>query len=684
MRPEDLDHLAVPGDPQLHPDGVRTAYVLAEVDLEEDRYHRTIHLHDGTGTRRFTHGPADTSPRWSPDGRWLAFLRRGSEPSDKAQLVVMPTDGGEARRRTDLPLGVSELAWSPDSTRLVLVAAVWHDDVADLDDEERARRPKRITRLPYRSDTRGWIHDRTPHLHLVDVAGSHDPVRLDVGLTDVSAPVWTPDGRAVSFVADPVDRPDIDPHTQVFQVEVPSAAELADVVGPLTLEPTTLTPPGMWTAVHHDPEGRTFVTGLEDPFDWPGTPGLYLCRPDGDAEAELVPLTRHLDADVTPGSPPSSTVGPRFVAGGLLTMLEGRGRQGVVRLEVDGAALDGLPALGEPAGSGEVAGPAVTEVVGGRRAVTGFSASPDGEVVVFTATDPATPGELYRREGGKERCLTDLAQGFRAKVDVRPTQRLTFERDGTELDVWAVLPPGFDTAPEGSVPVLFNIHGGPTAQYADAFFDEFQVEAGAGYLAVGTNPRGSSGRGSQWARAVVGAWGAEDSVDTLDLEAVVDAVCARFPQADPARVGIMGGSYGGYATARLLARTDRYASAIVERGLLQWESFCGTSDIGAYFDRMFLETSLLDGAEVHAAASPVRTAHRITTPTLVLHSEADWRCPIEQGEQLFVALKRSGVPSELVRFPDEGHELSRSGAPKHRLERFEVVLDWHDRYLRGS
>jgi dipeptidyl aminopeptidase/acylaminoacyl peptidase len=679
VRPSDLDHLAVPGDPQLHPDRVRTAYVLTEVDVEEDRYHRTIHLHDGAGTRRFTHGPSDTSPRWSPDGRWLAFLRKGTEPTDKPQLYVMPADGGEGRRRTDLPFGVSEFAWSPDSTRLVLVASVWREDVADLDEEERARRPRRITRLPYRSDTRGFIHDRTPHLHVVDVVGSLDPVRLDTGGTDVSAPVWTADGRAVSYVADPADWPETEPHTQVLQVAVPPTEELARHDGPLVVEPTPLTPPGMWVAVHHDAAGRTIVTGLEDPFAWPGTPGLFLRRPTPEGGTALVPLTRHLDADVTPGSPPSSTVGPRFVPGGLLTMLEGRGRQGVVRLDLDLDRLDG------PSDEDAAAlGPASTEVVGGRRAVTGFSASQDGGVVVFTATDPATPGELYRLEDGRERCLTDLAHAFRAKVDVRPTQRFAFERDGTELDVWAVLPAGFDDAAPGSVPVLFNIHGGPTAQYADAFFDEFQVEAGAGYLAVGTNPRGSSGRGTHWARAVVEAWGAEDSVDTLDLEAVVDAVCARFPQADPARVGVMGGSYGGYATARLLARTDRYASAIVERGLLQWESFGGTSDIGAYFDRMFLGASLLEGTEVHAAASPMRTAHRITTPTLILHSEADWRCPIEQGEQLFVALKRAGVDTEMVRFPDEGHELSRSGAPKHRVERFEVVLDWHGRYLAAG
>jgi dipeptidyl aminopeptidase/acylaminoacyl peptidase len=687
VRPTDLDHLAVPGDPQLHPDGVRAAYVLSEVDVDEDRYQRTIHVHDGTGSRRFTHGPSDSSPRWSPDGRWLAFLRKGTDSGDKPQLYVMPADGGEARRRTDLPLGVSELVWSPDSTRLVLVASVWREDVADLDDEERARRPKRITRLPYRSDTRGWIHDRTPHLHLVEVAGDRDPVRLVTGSTDVSSPVWTPDGAAISYIADPADWPETEPHSQVLQVRVPSAEELAGRDDPLEVEPSPLTPPGMWAAVHHDDQGRTIVTGLEDPYAWPGTPGLYLLRPTPEGGTALVPLTRHLDADVLPAG--AGTVGPRFVPGGVLTMLEGRGRQGVVRLDLSGLDLGDLdlsdhdgPAAGGAAAAGSLPLPASTEVVAGRRVVTGFSASADGEVVVFTATDPATPGELYRLEDGRERCLTDLTPGFRAAVDVRPTQRFTFDRDGTELDVWAVLPPGFDDAAPGSVPVLLNIHGGPTAQYADAFFDEFQVEAGAGYLAVGTNPRGSSGRGTAWARAVVEAWGAEDSVDTLDLEAVVDAVCARFPQADPSRVGVMGGSYGGYATARLLARTDRYASAIVERGLLQWESFGGTSDIGAYFDRMFLGTSLLEGTEVHTAASPVRTAHRITTPTLILHSESDWRCPIEQGEQLFAALKRTGIDTEMVRFPDEGHELSRSGAPKHRVERFEVVLDWHGRYLR--
>ena len=530
-------------------------------------------------------------------------------------------------------------------------------------------------------------------------------------LRDVTSPIWHPDGTSIAYISDPDDWPQTEPHSQVFALTVPdvppaaraaapSAAPLTDAAGghppsadgagdrPPAVEVARvpLTPPGMWTDVRYDPEGQVFVTGLRDPFDWPGTPAIWLLHRDpgaggthadagagsqlrDPAGARLVPLTVHLDRDVQPGSPGLATNGPRFVHDGFLAAMEGRGTTGIVHVRLAGF---------DPAGDRP---PEVTEVVGGPRAVTGFGVSDDAEVVVFTATDPTSPGELYRATEGRERCVTDLTHAFRAEVDVRPTERFAFERDGVELDVWATLPPGFDDAAPGSVPVLFNIHGGPTAQYGEHFFDEFQVEAGAGYLVVGTNPRGSSGRGTEWARAVVGAWQEEDSVDTLDLEAVIDATCARYAQVDPARVGIMGGSYGGYATARLLARTDRYRSAIVERGLLQWESFVGTSDLGPYFDRMFLAAALLEGREAYAAASPVHTASRITTPTLVLHSDSDWRCPPEQGEQFFAALLRAGVPAEMVRFPDEGHELSRSGTPKHRVERFEAVLDWHGSHL---
>jgi dipeptidyl aminopeptidase/acylaminoacyl peptidase len=645
VKPTDLAHLAVPADPVLHPDGVRVAYVVRMPDVEDDRYDSVVRLWDGTTDHEFTHGPTDSMPRWSPDGRWLAFLRKAEGDEEKPQLLVMPADGGEGQVRTDLALGVSDLAWSPDSTKLVVVGSTWIDEVADLDDDERKRRPRRITRLPYRFDTEGWTHQRRAHLYLVDRDGQTEPQCLTPGEFDESSPVWRPDGQAIAFLSERHDDRGIRPGGQPFELDLASGEvrPLADV--------------GSWSWVGYAPDGTIHLAGIPDVWDWPGISRLFRRDDDGD----LTDLTGHVDRDVamTAGVAPA---GPRFVDGGFLIALEDRGTVQVARFDDDGQ---------------------VARVVSGNRVVTGFDT--DGIAVAFTATEPSTPGELYVLRDGSEQQVTWLGEAFRDEVDVRPTTAFTFERDGAELDVWAVTPDGFDDAAPASVPVLLNIHGGPTAQYGWTFFDEFQVYAGAGYLVVATNPRGSSGRGEEWARAVVGAWDDPESVDMLDLRAVVDATLERYPQADPDRVGIMGGSYGGYATARIIATDDRFRSAIVERGLLNWPSFGGTSDIGPYFDRMFLGVHL-DPDEpggIHHLASPLRLVGGVTTPTLVLHSEHDWRCPIEQAEQYFVGLQRAGVPSEFVRFPSEGHELSRSGSPKHRVERFEVVLDWHARHLKG-
>jgi dipeptidyl aminopeptidase/acylaminoacyl peptidase len=208
------------------------------------------------------------------------------------------------------------------------------------------------------------------------------------------------------------------------------------------------------------------------------------------------------------------------------------------------------------------------------------------------------------------------------------------------------------------------------------------VYAGAGYGVVASNPRGSSGYGKDHVRAVVGGWHRDDPPDLIDLLALPDAAAAAFPRLDLDRLGVMGGSYGGFATVRVTAEDHRYRSSVAERGLYSWLSFAGTSDIGTIFDGFYIDVDPERRLEDLWAASPLRHADRITTPTLVLHSEHDWRCPIEQGEQLFAVLMTNGVETEMVRFPaEEGHELSRSGKPKHRVERFEIVLDWHGRHL---
>ncbi len=637
MRPQDLSLLATPSDPQLHPDGVRVAFTVATPDLDGDRYVSRVHLFDGTATRVLTHGPSDSAPRWSPDGSWLAFLRKGEEDGAKPQVVVMSADGGEAQPVTDLALGASALAWAPDSDRLVVVAATYTSELADLDDDERKRRPRRITRLPYRFDNRGWVHQRREHLFLVDRVGTPGDERcLTPGDEfEEGLPAWAPDGATVAFTSARHDDRELRPGATIHELDV-DTGEVRERSGV-----------GDWSGLAYAPDGTLLAVGIPDAGDWPTPIGIHRVT-----DAGVEPLASGLDRQVVTGS--ELTV---LDDGRVVIRYEDRGRV------VAATVRDGL----------------VEEVVGGDRQVTGVAARPDGSAFAVTVTDPSDPGELCWIEGGDERVVSAVNARFRDEVGLTPTRTLTFERAGAELDAWLLVPEG-----DGPFPLLLNIHGGPTAQYGHGFFDEFQVYAAAGYAVVGTNPRGSSGRGRDWMRAIVGTWSDNDSVDMLDLRAAVDAALAADDRIDPDRLGIMGGSYGGYATARIIASDHRFDAAIVERGLLQWESFCGTSDIGPYFDRMFLGTSLDEDPAVHRDASPVGLASRVTTPTLVLHSEEDWRCPIEQGEQLFGALKRAGVETEMVRFPGEGHELSRSGAPKHRVERFEVVLDWHDRHLAGG
>jgi dipeptidyl aminopeptidase/acylaminoacyl peptidase len=293
--------------------------------------------------------------------------------------------------------------------------------------------------------------------------------------------------------------------------------------------------------------------------------------------------------------------------------------------------------------------------------------------------------EVFVRRDGDERQLTRLGEPFLARIDPRPYEPFVVPaRDGAEIDAWVVLPPGFD--PAGSYPALLVIHGGPFTQYGNRFFDEVQLYASAGYVVVFSNPRGSSGRETAWGRAITGpkhrvdpgtGWG---SVDYDDLMAVMDEAQRRYPAIDPDRLGVLGGSYGGYMTSWIVSHTDRFAAACSERAVNNLLTLEGTSDIAGAF-RTQMGVSHLEDPTEYLARSPITYAHRIRTPLLIIHSEEDWRCPIEQAEQLFAALRLRGHDVELVRFPGENHELSRSGSPVHRVQRAEIILEFFAKHL---
>lgn len=638
MRPDQLAELRIPSDPRVAPDG-RVAFVVTEVDLAEDRYVRTIWLWDGHRARRLTRGPGDTAPRWSPDGRRLAFLRADD---GVAQVAVLSLEGGEAETITDFALGVDELAWSPDGGRIAVVATTWTDEWDGLDAAERRRRPRRIDRLPYRADGRGWTHDRRRHLWVVYPDQTEDPLLVTPGDFDESQPAWSPDGSELAFVSARHATRGLDPGNQVWTVPAIGG------------EPTARVEVGIWSHPSYDPAGRLHVLGIPDPDRHPDVAPLWRLDDDG----VPVCLTGHLDRSHVPFVPPIAPAGPRWLDDGAAFLtVEDRGTIGVLHLDADGE---------------------VTRIVDGPRVVTGIDPLPDGRGAAMVVTTPTRPGELWWWSPDGERRLTRLNDDVVAEALLVEPRPFTIEHDdGVVVDGWAYLPPGDDP-----VPILLNVHGGPATQYGYGFFDEFQVYVEAGYGVVATNPRGSSGYGSAWMRAVVGRWTEERPPDLVDLLAAVDAAADAFDRLDPERVGVMGGSYGGFATVRLLAADHRFRSAVAERGLYSWTSFAGTSDIGAWFDRAYLRMDPVEGWATRWAASPLAVAHRVETPTLVLHSEEDWRCPIEQAEQLFALFVKKGLETAFLRFPGEGHELSRGGSPRHRIERFEAILDWHARHLR--
>ncbi|MDP9242156.1 MAG: S9 family peptidase, partial [Actinomycetota bacterium] len=314
-------------------------------------------------------------------------------------------------------------------------------------------------------------------------------------------------------------------------------------------------------------------------------------------------------------------------------------------------------------------------LIGGDQTLTGVDAV--GDTVVHSVTTATTLSELFTGD----RKLTDVGKAFVTGREIVAPERFTAtSEDGAEVEAWIIRPAGFT---EGKrCPVLLNIHGGPFTQYGNKFFDEFQVYAGAGYAVVYANPRGSSGYTEEWGRAIRGpldgpGWG---SVDYDDAMAVTDEALRRFTFCDPERVGVMGGSYGGFLTSWIVGHTDRFTAAISERAVNNWVSQWGSSDVG--WDKGYIGKFMFEDVDAWLKISPITYATEITTPLLILHSENDLRCPIEQGEQLFTTLRLLKRDVELVRFPEESHELTRSGSPVHRVMRFEIVLDWLARYLK--
>jgi len=645
MQPEDVYALTGVGDPRISPDGTRVAYVVTSIDREANEYRGAIWVarRDGSDEpRRFTSGERrDGTPHWSPDGRWLAFTSNRGDEKTQPQIYVIPAEGGEARRLTDLKESAGELAWSPDSTRIAFTARV--RDEAYEEEDEKKRKPRRFTRIFYKLDSVGWTGDRRKHIFVVDLDGG-EPRQVTSGDGEHGQAAWTPDGKRLAFSALRGERWDTELISRLYSVDADGGEPTQLTADDASYDAPAFSPDGGRLAYHFTVEDGTH----------PHHSQIGVMNADG-TDAKL--LTTSLDRQCAPYPDLRE---PLWEGDRLLFTVEDGGNVHLYAVAVDGSSEPEL-------------------LIGGEQWISGYDVR-DGEFV-YVASTYTTLRELYAGPDGRR--LTDVGGSFTSGRELAEPERFTaVSEDGYEVDAWVVRPAGFQAGRR--YPTLLNIHGGPFSQYGTAFFDEFQVYAGAGYVVLYSNPRGGSGYSEEHGRAIRGplngagpGWGTRDYEDVM---AVVDAALERFDFVDPERLGVIGGSYGGFMTSWIIGHTKRFKAAVSERAVNNLVSMFGSSDLFWIFERQF-GGPLWEDVGAYLERSPSTYVHEMETPVLVLHSEQDLRCNIEQGEYLFTALRLLGKEVEMVRFPAESHELSRSGSPLHRVLRFEAILEWFGRYL---
>ena len=673
MKPCDLNLLYSVSTPALHPDGSRAVVSVTRPDFAADSAVGQLWSVPlaGGAPRRMTRGFLDTQPRFSPDGEVLGFLR--ADPGSKPQLYAVAAAGGEPVRLTDQTMGVSGFHFSPDSAQLVFTARVAEPGRYGTVDGvgPGAEDPRLISSYKYRANGAGYTADKPVQVFLLelpaldaepwiapvgrsadaagasrgDAAGRFPEARQLTGAAaDATDPVFSADGKHILFTAALHPGADEDLVSDVYSLD------LAGADGPSVAGPERLTNTGSGESLLSASQPTPSSDG-----DWLYFLGQELSGTGRDFVARntaLYVLPAASDGPVRRLTDPEDidlAEGGIVPAGESKVLVFNRTRGSVELLQID--AEGGCQVL-----------------VSGARVVQGAAAAA-GAVVVGYA-DGTTMGDAALVEAGGLRRLTDFSARLRAETRVVPALEETHNSaDGYPVHGWVFLPEG-----PGPHPVLLNIHGGPFSQFDCAYFDEAQAYTAAGYAVVQCNPRGSAGYGQAHGRAVKEAMGTRDLDDVL---AFLEGVLAAHPELDGARLGVMGGSYGGYLSAWTTANDHRFTAAIVERGFLDPLSFVGSSDIGWFFGPEYTGT----GTARMLAQSPMARVGDVRTPTLVIHSEEDLRCPVEQAQRYYTGLKQHGVEAQLLLFPGENHELSRAGTPWHRRQRFEHILRWWGKWL---